>query len=49
MDIIAPEIAKSILFETFRILIEFTAISENNEHLPYLSDALTSHIGRDFV
>jgi len=49
INIIALEIAKGILLETFRTLIEFTVISENNEHLPYLRDAITSQIVRDFV
>jgi hypothetical protein len=43
------EITKDILLEAFRILIEFTVVYKNNEHLPYLNDALSSQIGRDFV
>jgi len=41
----APEITKGIFLEAFGIFTQFTAVSENNEHFPYLSDTLSSKIG----
>jgi len=38
------EITECILLQAFGILIEFTIVSENNEHLPYPSDAFSQYL-----